>query len=237
MLRIVVANPKGGCGKSTLAASLAAFFAQNGRAVAVLDCDPQRSAVRWGQRRHETLPRVLTVPQTRPGQGLKSGWMLTVPARTECLIVDTPAAIQGHELSALLRSADLLLIPVMPSAMDFAATQAFTELLSRMREVRDQRLRVGLVANRVRPRSRAARELEEQIGQLPFPCVGRIRDSMHYVNLIGEGRALYDEHELLDSEMREDWMPLLRWVLSSLPVPRASHERAPPEMAFALGAA
>jgi chromosome partitioning protein len=224
MLRIVVANPKGGCGKSTLTASLAAFFAQNGRSVAVLDCDPQRSAVRWGARRGDNLPKVLTVPQTHPGLGLKSGWLLRVPASTECLIADTPAAIQGHELSPLLRSADILLVPVMPSAMDVAATAAFTDLLVRMREVKDQRLRVGLVGMRVRKRSRAARELDEGLAALHFPCVGRVRDSLHYVNLIGEGRALDDEHELLDSELREDWVPLLRWVLQSLapPKPRVS---------------
>jgi chromosome partitioning protein len=218
VLRIVVANPKGGCGKSTLAASLAAFFAQNARSVALLDCDPQRSAVRWGTRRRGDLPRVHAMPFSHPAHGLKSAWLLQLPPRTECVIVDTPAAIQGHELSPLLRSAQVLLVPVMPSAMDFAATEAFVDLLARTREVRESKLRVGLVANRMRRGSRAARELDEALLRLAFPCVGRIRDSQHYVNLIGEGRALDDEADLFE-ELRSDWLPLWRWLLPSLAAP------------------
>jgi chromosome partitioning protein len=216
MQRIVVANPKGGCGKSTLTASLAAFFAANGRRVAVLDCDPQRSIIRWGARRAADLAPVTTVPQTHPGLGLKSGWLLRVPAGTECLIADTPAAIQGHELAPLLRTADVLLIPVMPSSMDLGATQAFVDLLARLREVREGALRVGLVGMRVRGRSRAAREFDAAVSAMGYPCVARIRDSMHYVNLIGEGRALDDDHGLLETDLRGDWLPLLRWLLQPL---------------------
>lgn len=239
MLRIVIANPKGGCGKSTLAVGLAAFFAANGSSVAVLDCDPQRSSVRWGERRDADLPRVVTVPQTHPGLGLKSGWLLRVPATTQYLICDTPAAIAGHELSGLLRSADVLLVPVMPSAMDLAATSAFTDLLARLPEVRDQRLRIGLVGMRVRGGSRAAREFESAIGALRFPCVARIRDSMHYVNLIGEGRALDDDPTLLDTGLRADWAPLLRWMLQaqSLPPRREPRRLDDPDLAFAVGPA
>lgn len=227
MLRIVVANPKGGCGKSTLAASLASFFAQNARRVALLDGDPQRSSVRWGERRPASLPPIATLPLAQPGQGLKSSWMLRLPPRTECVIVDTPAAIQGHELAPLLRTAQVLLVPVMPSAMDFAATEAFVSLLSRLREVRDGSLRVGVVANRMRRGSRAARELTEALANLPFPCLARIRDSMHYVNLISEGSALDDEATLLDSDMREDWLPLWRWLLQAMPMPQ-------PQRVFAI---
>lgn len=227
MLRIVVANPKGGCGKSTLAASLASFFAQNARRVALLDGDPQRSSVRWGERRSSRLPPIATLPLAQPGQGLQSSWMLRLPRGTECVIVDTPAAIQGHELAPLLRTAQVLLVPVMPSAMDFAATEAFVSLLSRLREVRDGSLRVGLVANRMRRGSRAARELSEALATLPFPCLARIRDSMHYVNLISEGSALDDEATLLDTEMREDWLPLWRWLLQAMPVPAPARRIVP----------
>jgi chromosome partitioning protein len=223
MLRIVVANPKGGCGKSTLAASLAAFFAQNARRVALLDGDPQRSSVRWGERRAATLPPIATLPLAQPGQGLKSSWMLRLPPRTECVIVDTPAAIQGHELAPLLRTSQALLVPVMPSAMDFAATEAFCALLGRLREVRDGALRVGLVAVRMKKGSRAARELCDALSSIAFPCLHAHRDSQHYVNLIGEGCALDDEATLMGSDMREDWLPLWRWLLQAMPVPEPRH--------------
>ncbi|HAS28601.1 MAG TPA: hypothetical protein DCS56_00375, partial [Alcanivorax sp.] len=65
-LVILVANSKGGCGKTTLATNLAAYFAHSGQAVTLLDLDPQQSATQWVRLREDPRVEALGWPADEP---------------------------------------------------------------------------------------------------------------------------------------------------------------------------
>lgn len=211
MFRIIIANAKGGCGKTTLATNLAAFFAGQGRRSVIVDCDPQGSSAAWGQERPATVPPVGVV-RGGDAQGLAAGWSLRIPAGTEYLVVDTPAGFRDNQLVQLTRLAQVMLVPVLPSALDLRATLAFLESVRRIPEVRSGALRIGVVANRVRDRTLAARELAVALAGLEQPQLVRLRDSQRYVQLAAAGLSVFDAKRDVEAH-RSDWVPLLGWLL------------------------
>lgn len=223
MFRVIVANAKGGCGKTTIATNIAGFFARQGRRTAIIDCDPQGSAAAWCADRPAEMPAVAAV-RCAEAHGLAAGWSLRIPAGTEYLVVDTPAGFRENQLAQLTRLAQVMLVPVLPSALDLRATLAFLDGVRRMPEVRGGSLRVGLVANRVRDRTLAARELSAALAGLDQPQLVRLRDSQRYVQLAAAGLSLFDAARDVAAH-RSDWVPLLGWLL-----------RRPPAGATALAA-
>ncbi len=211
MFRVIVANAKGGCGKTTIATNLAGFFACQGRRTAIVDCDPQVSASAWCAQRPATRPTVTAV-RCADAHGLAAGWSLRVPPGTEYLIVDTPAGFRENQLGQLTRLAQVMLVPVLPSVLDLRATLNFLEGVRRLPEVRCGTLRVGLIANRVRDRTLAARELSAALADLGQPQLVRLRDSQRYVQLAAAGLSLFDTARDLEAH-RSDWVPLLGWML------------------------
>ena len=115
---IVVAQQKGGAGKSMLAANLAAIWAP-GRRVGLLDIDPQHSLSRWHRLRPATLPALAFSEVT--------GWRLAgemdrLTASCDLVIVDTPPQIDAEARRAV-RIAQLVLIPLQPSPPDLWAAE------------------------------------------------------------------------------------------------------------------
>lgn len=214
MHRIVVANAKGGCGKSMVATNLAGFFAHHGRRTTIVDCDPQQSAAAWCADRPRTLPQVAAVTCSDPVHGLGSGFLLRVPPATEFLIIDTPAGLRSHHIAQLTRNAGVLLVPLVPSTTDLRTTATFLSSLQRLPEVRSGALRVGVVANRVRERTLAARDLTAGLEKLARAALVRIRDAQIYVNLASGGRCIFDDPGSAAREHRGDWLPLLGWLLN-----------------------
>ena len=214
MHRIVVANAKGGCGKSLVATSLAGFFAHHGRQTTLVDCDPQQASANWCADRPRTLPAIASISVSDPTFGIGAGFMLRVPPATEFLLIDTPAGLRSHQLSQLTRNAGVLLVPVVPSATDLRVTAAFLQSLHSLPEVRSGVLRVGIVANRVRERTLAARALSAGLDKLSRAALVRIRDSQMYVNLASAGRSVFDDTSSGAREHRGDWLPLLGWLLN-----------------------
>jgi chromosome partitioning protein len=214
VVRILIANTKGGCGKTTVTTSLAGFFASHGKRTTIVDCDPQQSSAAWAQSRPTSLPRIDCVASGHPGHGIAAGFVLKIPPTTECLLLDTPAGLRTHELAQLARHAQVLLAPVIPSAIDLRATGTFLTELRRLPEVRSGALRVGLIANRVRPRTTAAKNLDLALERLTHAALVRVRDAQLYVNLIAAGRSVFDDPSALAREHRGDWLPLLGWLLN-----------------------
>src|SRR5215472_7478960 len=172
VLRILVANAKGGCGKTTIATQLAAAYAAAGHLTALADADRQRSSLGWLARRP---PRVAAIA------GLDWSKEVGVPARrTERLVVDAAPALRGKRVAELVKTADLVVLPVLPSTFDEIATRRFIDRLDKIGSIARGRKSVVVVGNRIRAGSSAAEHLEKVFGGIGHPLVARLRDSRIY---------------------------------------------------------
>ncbi|HEY5762928.1 MAG TPA: ParA family protein [Rhodocyclaceae bacterium] len=201
----VVANPKGGVGKSTLATNLAGFFARRGESVMLGDVDRQQSARDWLALRPAELPPI-------------AGWEIdrNAPARppkgTTQAVLDTPAGLHGKLLAKTLRVATRVVIPLQPSLFDILATRHFLDALVEERAFRKGQLAVGVVAMRVDPRTRAAAELDRFLAQTEVPVVAHIRSTQLYVQLAARGLTLFDVNPNPVAQDLEQWDSLIRWL-------------------------
>ena len=201
----VVANPKGGVGKSTLATNLAGHFARRGESVMLGDVDRQQSARDWLALRPAELPPI-------------AGWEVdrSAPARppkgTTQAVLDTPAGLHGKLLAKTLRVATRILIPLQPSLFDILATRHFLDALVEERAFRKGQLAVGVVAMRFDPRTRAAAELDRFLAQTEVPVVAHIRSTQLYVQLAARGLTLFDVNPNPVAQDLEQWDPLIRWL-------------------------
>ena len=212
MFRVLVANSKGGCGKTTVTSSLAGYFARSGKRTTLLDCDPQGSSLAWSAQRAAHLPPVHALAGNNPAYGLNAGWLLRVPTSTEVLLIDTPAGVRAHEFEGLARHADALVIPVVPSPIDLRATLMFIDIVRKLADVRSGRLRVALVANRLRERANSTRQLDATLERLTQTAKSRVRDSQTYVKLAEGGKCVFDDNGRQARSHRADWAPLLQWL-------------------------
>jgi chromosome partitioning protein len=207
MKTVLVASSKGGVGKTTIATHLAAHAALEGTNTVLVDADPQASATRWAQRRSVLESAVLPVDGSPRGK-----WRRQVPEDTGQTVIDAPAGAMARELEAFLDIADAVVVPVQPSTFDIEASVPFLDSLALHPRVRRGELRVGLVANRLRPWTSISRHTVELLQRWPYPLVGQLRDSQAYVLLSGLGKSLFDYHSAHVREHQADWQPLLKWL-------------------------
>jgi hypothetical protein len=137
MLTVLVTNAKGGCGKTTIATNLAGAFANAGFATALADCDRQRSALAWAERRPSAVPAVTPLDWVQR--------IDTVPNEIGRLVVDAPAGLRAKDAQDLIRAADTILVPSLPSAFDHAATRRFLGQLDKLKPIRKNRRFLALV--------------------------------------------------------------------------------------------
>ena len=204
MLSVLVANSKGGCGKSTIATQLSAAFAKAGLPTSLADADRQHSSLEWTRRRPDDLA---------PVRGLD--WARTigkVPKSTVRLIIDAPAALRPKQAEELVRMADLIVLPVLPSPYDEAATTQFLDKLDAIKPIRKNKKAVALVGNRMRTRTRAAARLDTYLVCQGHKVVTRLRDSALYAETAATGRSLFDMTGKRAEIVRDDWTNLLRFI-------------------------
>lgn len=205
MRHVMVMNSKGGCGKSTLATNVATWFASEGHKVALADYDPQRTSLDWLATRPEDLPQIAAVDAHE--EGLRS-----VPRDTEVLVIDAPARTHGSEMNELVRRAETILVPVMPSPIDMKACAHFmTELLELGRVQREQ-ARLAVVANRVRENTLIYEELDQYLGKLKVPYLTSLRQSTNYLRAFQRGMGIFELPEYLAGPDREQWRPITKWL-------------------------
>lgn len=199
--RIVVLNPKGGCGKSTLATNIAACYAQRGGLPALMDYDPQGSTTAWLQRRPSNLPRIHGIVAFKSSMQATRSWQLRVPPEVTTLVVDSPAGVSHDELRELTRDSSSILVPVLPSAMDIhAASRCIADLLLVAKVNRAER-KLAVVANRTRKNTKSFAKLMRFLDSLGIPIIAVLRDSQNYVHAAEDGMGL---HEMPASRVRED---------------------------------
>lgn len=196
---LLVANPKGGSGKTTLAVNLAGWLASQNRPVALLDLDPQKSATTWLATRDMALPDIDLVHE---GGKTDADW----------LVIDSPAGLAGKSLERALKLVHKVVVPVAPSLFDIRASQAFLDALRQEKAVRKGRAYVGVVGMRVDPRTRAGATLEQFLENQDLPLITHLRYTQHYVNAAFEGKSLFDLPAHLVGRDLEQWAPLARWI-------------------------
>jgi chromosome partitioning protein len=203
MRAVLVANPKGGAGKTTLATNLSGYFANKGKKTTLCDLDRQQSSLRWMAFRDPALAAIT-------GYFAGNQISLNLPKEADWVVVDAPAGLQGYKLSDYLRTVDKVIVPLVPSVFDMAATEDF--LNSIRSEIRGQRVKVGIVAMRVDPRTRAAGMLEEFLKHFDIPIVAYLRNTQNYVNVAAAGATVFDPPRARHKRDLEQWTPLVEWI-------------------------
>lgn len=191
--RIVILNPKGGCGKTTLATNLASYFALRGPLPALLDCDPQGASIRWLEKRSKNRPPIHGIAAYKSAMNATRSWQLRVPQETRRLIIDTPAALEGFEVHELIYDASNILIPVMPSPIDIRFAAKFIAELLLVAQLDRGEIKVGIVANRTRKNTRSLQQLMRFLNSLKIPLIAILRDSQNFVVAADEGIGVYEQ--------------------------------------------
>ncbi len=203
MKTVLVANRKGGCGKTLVAITLAAALAGRGHAVALADADPQKSALRWLKQR----PPVAT-----PIRGLDwshAGDVGDAPKRLDWLVIDAPGALAGARAEALIAEAEAVVTPVLPSYFDAESTRRFLKEIEEVKRVRKGKVPVHLLANRVRARVHATDRLRGFFTALGQEPLAWIAERAVYADLAEEGLAVFDRPQRAFAPIRAQWAPVL----------------------------
>jgi chromosome partitioning protein len=207
MRHIMVLNAKGGCGKSTLATNIASYFANEGASVALADYDPQRSSLDWVARRPANRPEIVGIAAFE--DGLKH-----VPRSSDIVVSDAPARSHGTELTDLVRHAETIVVPVLPSTIDMQATTAFLQELRSVGRVDRKEVRIGAIANRVRDYTLIFDELDEYLTKARVPYIAALREAQNYVRAYTRGLGIHELPEYLAWPDWDDWDPLVSWLRS-----------------------
>jgi chromosome partitioning protein len=200
---IVVANPKGGVGKTTLSTNLAGYLASRGHAVMLGDVDRQQSSRTWLALRPAGLPKIATWETSHQE-------IVRPPKGTTHIVLDTPAGLHGKRLDEVLKLADKVLIPLQPSIFDIHATHAFVgEVLAHRRSDKVQTAVVGM---RTREGTISTDQLRHFLDGVKVPLLGFLRDTQNYVHLAAHGLTLWDVASSRFQGDREQWEPIITWV-------------------------
>jgi chromosome partitioning protein len=200
---VVIANPKGGVGKSTVATQVVGYFASRGHPVMLGDADRQQSSRLWLSLRPPAARAISTWE-------LEAEQLAKPPRGTTHVVLDTPAGLHGKRFRELMRVADKVIVPLQPSVFDIFATRAFLDELAERRHA--GRLQVGLVGMRVDSRTIAADKLREFVETLGLPVLGYLRDTQNYVHLAARGLTLFDVAPGRVEKDLEQWSPICEWL-------------------------
>jgi chromosome partitioning protein len=200
---IVVANPKGGVGKSTLATNLAGALAWAGHAVMLGDADRQQSARQWLGLRPAQLPAIRSWDQVHDD-------VVRPPKGTTHVVLDTPAGLHGRKLDDVMRIAERVIVPLQPSLFDIQASHAFIRELAAHR--RGGQVRVGVVGMRVREGTIATDQLHHFLDGLGVPVLAMLRDTQLYVQIAARGATLWDIAPGRAERDVAQWQPILDWL-------------------------
>ena len=205
MRHVMVMNAKGGCGKSTLATNIACHFATEGHKVVLADYDPQRTSLDWLEMRPADLPKITGVAAFDDG-------LRAVPRDTEVLVIDAPARTHGSEMNELVRRAETIIVPVMPSPIDLKACAHFLAELLELGKVQREQARLAVVANRVRENTLIFEELDAYLGKLKVPYLSALRQSTNYLRAYQRGMGVFELPEYLAWPDWKQWEPITKWL-------------------------
>ena len=202
MKTILIANPKGGAGKTTLTTNLAGALAARGETVYLWDLDRQKSSLHWLASRPAHLPLILRLDHARQSGSEGEG----------VLVLDSPAGLHGEKLAELVKRVEKVIVPIVPSSFDFAATQNFLNELLQEKSIRKGKAFVAIVGMRVDARTRAAEKLDEFLAPINLPVLTHLRDTQNYVTAAFEGKSIFDMAPSAVAQDIAQWQPILKWL-------------------------
>lgn len=202
MKTVLVANRKGGCGKTLAAVTIAAALAPKGR-VALADADPQKSALRWLKARPPRAAEIRGLDWTDRGE------IGTAPKKLDWLVLDAPGGLAGGRSERLIAEADAILVPVLPSSFDVDSTRRFLREIEDIKRVRKGRVGVHLLANRIRAGARASDRLRRFFDELDVQPIAWITDRAAYAELAEEGLSVFDRPQRAYAAIRAQWTPVI----------------------------
>lgn len=199
---VVVANPKGGVGKSTLSTNVAGYFASQGHKVMLGDADRQQSSRLWLGLRPATARPIVS-------WDVGEDKLAKLPKGTTHVVLDTPAGLDGARMKDVLRHADKVIVPLQPSVFDIFATRAF---LDQIKANYHPGMQVGIVGMRVDGRTISADKLRAFVDALGVPVLAYLRDTQNYIHLAAHGLTLFDVAPSRVEKDLEQWQGLCRWL-------------------------
>ena len=201
---IVVANPKGGVGKSTLATQIAGWLASTGRSVMLGDVDRQQSSRIWLRLRPAGVPAIQAWDVGHDDHTVRP------PKGTTHVVLDTPAGLHDGRLDEVMKHADKVVVPLQPSIFDIHATHDFLrEIVGKKRHGKVQ---LGIVGMRLKEGTISADQLRQFLGTLDVPVIGHLRDTQNYIHLAARGLTLWDVAPSRVQRDLEQWEPIMEWL-------------------------
>jgi chromosome partitioning protein len=207
---ILVANPKGGSGKTTLATNIAGWLAGKRQRVILEDRDPQQSSSFWLSRRPALFPPIAAAGDDEAAKGASH-------REAQWRVIDSAAGLHGEDLRDAVRASDIMLVPVSPSVFDMAATARFLLQIAEYKSIKQGDLGVGLVGMRVDARTHSSADLDEFMKSAPFPVVAQLRSTQVYVYCARDGASVFDLPRSRAEQDLEQWRPLTRWIARHAP--------------------
>src|ERR1700678_4273670 len=227
MQRILVLNPKGGSGKTTIATNLASYFASRGDRPLLSDNDPQGSSTRWLKKRRPEQAFINGVAAFERNSLMTRAWQMRIPADAAHVVVDTPAAILAQQMPEMTRDADAIILAVLPSDRDIHACSRCIADLLLIAKVRRDENRIGVIANRVKRNTLIYQSRTHFLETLRIPVIATLRDSQSYVRAAELGVGLYEMKRNLVAQYIEDWEPLLAWLKAKEGIVRPNSGASP----------
>lgn len=203
MKTILIANQKGGCGKTITAITLASALAQKGYKVALADADNQKSALQWLKQRPKTAATI----QSLDWRHEKS--IGDAPKNIDYLIIDAPGALSGEQAEQLISEAHAIVTPLQPSFFDIDSTKRFLKHLQDIKRIRKGKVGIHLVANRMKANTSSSKDIQQFFEKIEQQPVAAIYERSAYGQLAMQGLSIFDRSQKNFLLLQTQWQPLL----------------------------